>query len=108
MLLGGLSMRRHSGLMFPVIMTVVLLAACGGSSGPTVENLKARAEAHGAAMVDGKYSDVYEFAPPECKVRILQRFVSGECGTTNLCLWLLLWGLMKTPSRKRSYVQGCP
>ena len=60
-------MRRHSGLMFPVIMTVVLLAACGGSSGPTVENLKARAEAHGAAMVDGKYSDVYEFASPECK-----------------------------------------
>ena len=60
-------MGRRLGLIFFVIVTMVLLAACGGSSGPTEENLKARAEAHGAAMVDGKYSDVYEFAPPECK-----------------------------------------
>ena len=60
-------MRRHLGPISCVIMAVVLLAACGGSTGPTEENLKARAEAHGAAMVDGNYSDVYEFAPPGCK-----------------------------------------
>ena len=60
-------MKRYLGPMLFAIMTAALLAACGGSSGPTEENLKARAEAHGTAMVDGNYSDVYEFAPPECK-----------------------------------------
>ena len=53
--------------MLLVILTTVALAGCGGSSGPTAENLKARAEVFGAAFVDGNSSGMYEFAHPESK-----------------------------------------
>ena len=62
-----LFMRRCLGLMFLVIMSTVVLTACDDSSDPTEENLKARAEAFGTAIVDGNYSEIYEFVVPEMK-----------------------------------------
>ena len=74
-----LSMRRCLGLMFLAIMSTPVLIACGGdSSDPTEENLKARAEAFGTAIVDGNYSDLYEFAVPEMKsVCSKEEFLAG-------------------------------
>ena len=59
--------RLFLGVFAMVLILPLLLLACGGPSVPTEENLKARAEAHGVAMVDGDYSEVYEFATPRCK-----------------------------------------
>ena len=61
-------MSKYTGLLI-LFITVVALVACGGgaSSGRTAENLKARAEAFGLAIMDGKYSEIYEFQHPECK-----------------------------------------
>ena len=72
-------MRRCLGLMLLVIMTTVVLVACGGgSSGPTEENLKARAEDFGAAIMNGNYSELYEFAVPEFKsICSKEDFVAG-------------------------------
>ena len=72
-------MRRCLGLMFLLIITTVVLTACGdGSSGPTEENLEARAEAFGAAVMDGNYSEIYEFASPESKsISSKDEFVTG-------------------------------
>ena len=61
-------MRICFGLMLLAIMSAVVLTACGGdSSGPTEETLEARAEALGTAIVDGDYSELYEFGLPELK-----------------------------------------
>ena len=58
-------MRICFGLMLLAIMSAVVLTACGGdSSGPTEETLEARAEALGTAIVDGDYSELYEFGLP--------------------------------------------
>ncbi len=57
-------MRRCLGLMLLVIMSTVVLTACGGDpSGPTEKTLKDSAEAFGAAIVNGNYSNLYELGP---------------------------------------------
>ena len=53
-------MRRCLRLMLLVIMSTVVLTACGGDpSGPTEKTLKDSAEAFGAAIVNGNYSELY-------------------------------------------------
>ena len=72
-------MRRCLELMLLVIITTAVLTACGGDpSGPTEENLQARAEAFGAAIVDGNYSEIYEFGLPELKATCSKKeFLAG-------------------------------
>ena len=62
-------MSKYTGAALLLFIIVVALTACGGSSDPTAENLKARAEDFGAAIMDGNYSEFYELAPPESQSR---------------------------------------
>ena len=62
-------MSKYTGAALLLFIIVVALTACGGSSDSTAENLKARAEAFGAAIMDGNYSEFYELAPPESQSR---------------------------------------
>lgn len=65
--------------MLLVIMSTVIFTACGGdSSGPTEESLKDSAEALGAAIVNGDYSELYELGTSELKSRCSkEEFLSG-------------------------------
>ena len=72
-------MRICLGLMLLVIMSTVVLTACGGDpSGPTEKTLKDSAEAFGAAIVNGNYSELYELGSPELKSGCSkEEFLSG-------------------------------
>jgi len=50
-----------------VLGFLILLAACGGDSGPTQDALKSRGEAVADAINDGKWAKVYTLFSPESK-----------------------------------------
>jgi len=50
-----------------VLGLLILLAACGGDSGPTQDALKSRGETVADAINDGKWAKVYTLFSPESK-----------------------------------------